>query len=915
MLVSASVLPERFGRYQVLQVLGQGSMGFVFDVQDTEAFRRVALKVPINKPKNTTAMRQRDNAFFKREMQVYAQIYHPNLCPVLELGEVGGVPYVTMPLVEGTPLAQRLGSAPPWPPREAVEFIKKIALTVQVLHESGLVHRDIKPACILERYGHEPLLLDYCFIDPLNGSTTTLTGNKQNSAYMSPESLLGVPQNIGPASDIYNLGAILYHLLSGRMPFLDMPGLIFDHIRHTEPASPAMLRSGLDPVLANLCMKAMRKKPEERHHSVAAFLEGLDEFLDREPVTRGFLDPAANREMDAKLKVAITQAEEEKQARRQVEEQRDNALGQLRQLRERLEQALTAEKSYRAMEVQMQLQVESLAEREQQYRRQALEERDQLLADMTQLRIQLEEAGKLGPRVAELEAHLEQINLEKAKAVEKVAQRSTEEMLRLHDYDLRRRTAEEQLTGLQEAKAALEQERDLALAELDQAKQLLQDYAVRQERLEFLVAEAESAAQKPATPVMLAEDTMPMEVEVLARLRSVEDELDAERQARENLQTEREQLVTELHRLREEASQAPAAVDNQTDQPDPEKARLAAEVDRLRDEVDRLRLLEEQFDRMDQARLTAEAERDRIITAAEHVRSDTQGSAEADHRLQQLQQLLAQEQEARLSAEHRMRKLLVQYDQLTEKVRKFESQPASSLPSPTSVHLLTPQAVNGPIEIAVAGTFYARPAKQPQAEWLQIAETPAVVQDQPGSVYWLTLDGRINNADLAGLAKFNGLPTLQQLMFWYCGRITDEGLEELKTLPHLQQLMFWSCGRITDAGVAHLATLTDLQQLMFMNCGRISGRCFEYLTGLKKLHTLALKQAGPITDDDLARLAKLTNLQVLDLGDCSKVTDFGLMHLHSLTRLQRLNLGGHPMVSEAATEGLCRAAPDCVISR
>src|SRR6185503_16755904 len=102
---------------------------------------------------------------------VYSQIYHPNLCPVLEMGEVSGVPYVTMPLVDGTPLAQRLQSAPPWPPREAVEFVKKVALTVQVLHDSGLVHRDIKPATILERYGHEPLLLDYSLLEGGNGST------------------------------------------------------------------------------------------------------------------------------------------------------------------------------------------------------------------------------------------------------------------------------------------------------------------------------------------------------------------------------------------------------------------------------------------------------------------------------------------------------------------------------------------------------------------------------------------------------------------------------------------------------------------------------------------------------------------------------------------------------------------------
>src|SRR4051812_18957735 len=154
-MATQTSLPDPFGRYRILDKLGEGGMGAVYLAEDTLLRRRVALKVPHFSAEDGPQVVER----FYREARAAAGIDHPNLCGVLDLGQVEGVHYLTMPFIEGTPLSRRVDQ--PWPPREAVELVQRLAGAVGVLHEKGLIHRDLKPANVLLRPNEEPVLMDF----------------------------------------------------------------------------------------------------------------------------------------------------------------------------------------------------------------------------------------------------------------------------------------------------------------------------------------------------------------------------------------------------------------------------------------------------------------------------------------------------------------------------------------------------------------------------------------------------------------------------------------------------------------------------------------------------------------------------------------------------------------------------------
>src|SRR5262249_32801142 len=137
--------PTTFGRYTVLRQLGEGGMGFVFEAEDTQLGRRVALKVPRVLEADGPEVVER----FKREARVAARIHHPNICPVYEAGQIDGALYLTMPLLEGIQLSKRPDRHQPMPPREAVTLVGKLARAVQHMHAAGAMHRDLKPANIM----------------------------------------------------------------------------------------------------------------------------------------------------------------------------------------------------------------------------------------------------------------------------------------------------------------------------------------------------------------------------------------------------------------------------------------------------------------------------------------------------------------------------------------------------------------------------------------------------------------------------------------------------------------------------------------------------------------------------------------------------------------------------------------------
>jgi serine/threonine-protein kinase len=270
-------LPAQFGRYRIIRKVGKGGMGAVYLAEDTLLTRQVALKVPLLEG---AEVQQR----FLREARVAAGIDHPNVCPVYDFGEVNGIHYLTMPYLEGTPLSEQCGVGRPWAPRQAAELVCLIAGALAVLHQRGLMHRDLKPANVMMKPDGTPVLMDFGLARAISGSDRmTSTGAAMGTAdYMSPEQVRVDSRAMGPCTDVYSLGVILFELVTGERPFIGPVGVVYGQILYAPAPVPSSLRPGIDPPLDAICQKAMAKKPEDRYPSMAALADVLREYLRRE---------------------------------------------------------------------------------------------------------------------------------------------------------------------------------------------------------------------------------------------------------------------------------------------------------------------------------------------------------------------------------------------------------------------------------------------------------------------------------------------------------------------------------------------------------------------------------------------------------------------------------------------------------
>jgi serine/threonine-protein kinase len=268
--------------YEVLEVLGRGGMGVVYKARDVALDRLVALKMILA---GAHAAPQH-LARFRTEAQAVARLHHPNIVQIYEVGQQDGLPYVALEFVDGGSLAQKLAHDPQ-PIRWTAQTVEALARAVHSAHERGVVHRDLKPGNVLLAADGTPKITDFGLAKRLEAaSDQTQSGEIMGTPqYMSPEQAAGDNKAVGPLSDVYSLGVILYKALTGRPPFVGETLMdTLEQVRTVEPLPPARLQLKVPRDLDTICLKCLQKEPARRYASARELADDLKRFLDGEPI-------------------------------------------------------------------------------------------------------------------------------------------------------------------------------------------------------------------------------------------------------------------------------------------------------------------------------------------------------------------------------------------------------------------------------------------------------------------------------------------------------------------------------------------------------------------------------------------------------------------------------------------------------
>jgi predicted Ser/Thr protein kinase len=271
-----------FGDYELLEEIARGGMGVVYKGRQVSLNRTVAIKMILSGELASPDDIER----FHNEAQAAANLKHPNIVAIHEVGRHEGRYYFSMDYVEGQSLAELI-QAGPLPARKAAEYVRTIAEAVHFAHQRGTLHRDLKPANVLVGTDDQPQITDFGLAKRVAGdSGLTATGAVLGTpSYMSPEQASGRQADVGPQSDVYSLGSILYELLTGRPPFCAASAVAtLRQVTDNPPTAPHKLKHDVPRDLETICLKCLEKSPHVRYHSARELAEELGRFLNHEPI-------------------------------------------------------------------------------------------------------------------------------------------------------------------------------------------------------------------------------------------------------------------------------------------------------------------------------------------------------------------------------------------------------------------------------------------------------------------------------------------------------------------------------------------------------------------------------------------------------------------------------------------------------
>jgi eukaryotic-like serine/threonine-protein kinase len=266
--------------YTIVRELGRGGMSVVYEARQKRPERTVALKMLLSGAHASTERRMR----FLAEAEAIARLQHPGIVRVYQVAEHEGVPFLVLEYVGGGNLAQKVGGRP-LPAREAAELVQTLARAVAHAHGQGIIHRDLKPSNVLLTTEGQPRISDFGLAKQEQAALTASGDVLGTPSYMAPEQAQGSVRLVGPVTDIYALGAILYELLTGRPPFLAATVLeTLEQVRAREPISPRKLVPKIPRDLETICLKCLEKDRARRYVSAQKLAEDLQRFIDGRPV-------------------------------------------------------------------------------------------------------------------------------------------------------------------------------------------------------------------------------------------------------------------------------------------------------------------------------------------------------------------------------------------------------------------------------------------------------------------------------------------------------------------------------------------------------------------------------------------------------------------------------------------------------